>query len=70
MKTITRTIGTISAIAFSSLLLLAGCQGIESDEDGDEVDSQSSEDALAGCTFPNAGHKGGGTIVSDSGCFP
>lgn len=51
-------------------MLLAGCQGIESDEDGDEVDSQSSEDALAGCTYPNAGHKGGGTIVSDSGCFP
>lgn len=69
MKTIMRAIGTISAVAFTSLLLLAGCQGIESDEDG-EVDSQASEEALDGCTYPNASHKGGGTIVSDSGCFP
>lgn len=71
VKMIKRTIGAVSAVAVSALLLLAGCQGPESGDDtAAEVDSQQAEDAIASgaCGYPK--NDGGGVLTSAQGCFP
>jgi hypothetical protein len=67
MQTIKRTIGAVSAVAVSALVLMAGCVG-DASEDGSNSDLQNSEDAVTGCSYPV--HKGGGVITSMTGCFP